>query len=246
MDINLHQNTINKDDRVYECCGIKYKIPQPYSIRNGAICEVDTTASPPIYKPIILRPAFITAICKNIDTGNEKVEITLEKKSQKLLVDKSTLYSRNKIIQLADKGMQVTSLNATVWIQFLSDLEVLNEEVIPSKIMISHLGWVDNQTFIPYKKGNYDLDIDDNISVWTNALTEKGDLNVWIEEFSKLRNNPIFRFILATSFTAPLLKITNSRNFVIYNWGNSKRWKISSCLLCYVCLGTSRQIKSFF
>ena len=239
MEINLHDEEPERDD-FYESCGIKYQIPQPFAIRNGAICVVDSTTDPPIYIPIILRPAFITAICKNIDTGNEKIEVTLEKKSQKIFVDKSTLYSRSKIIQLADKGMQVTSLNATKWIKFLSDLEVLNEDVIPTKTTISHLGWIDNKTFIPYNKGNYDLDVDDDIAIWTNALTEKGDLEKWVEEMARLRENQIFRFILATSFTAPLLKITNSRNFVVYNWGNSKRRKISGCILCDVSLGSSR------
>lgn len=232
---NIDEEIIQKE--MYECCGIAYKIPQPYVIKNGSIVIKEVKNGNTVFTTVFSRPAFITAICRNIDTGDEKVELTLEKNNKKILVDKSMLYSKSKIIQLADKGMQVTSLNANHWIHFLSELEVLNEDIIPVKTTVNHLGWINSKTFIPYEKGNFDLDIDDDISIWTQALSEKGDLNTWIEKISKLRENPVFRFILATSFSAPLLKITNSRNFVVYNWGNSKRREISCSILCYVGLG---------
>ena len=221
MELKMSNERIKKENR-HEFGGIPYRIPPPYHLKNGIIYVVEEKKDGLVERPVILKPAYVTAVCKNIDTGNEKIELTLEKDSKKIFSEKSTAYSRSKIIQLADKGLQVTSLNSSDWIEFLSGLEVLNENVIPLKLTTSHLGWIDNETFMPYKKGEYELDVKDDVSSWTDSIIEKGTLKEWILNTYKNRDNYIYRFILASSFAAPLLKPMDTRSFVIYNWAQSK------------------------
>ena len=221
MELKTSSEKIKKDNR-HGFEGIPYRIPPPYHLKNGIIYVVEEKKDGFVERPVILKPAYVTAICKNIDTGNEKIEITLEKDRKTIFSDKSIVYSRSKIIQLADKGLQVTSLNASDWIEFLSGLEVLNEDVIPVKQTTSHLGWIDDKTFMPYKKGEYELDVKDDVLSWTDSIVERGTLKDWILNTYKNRDNYIFRFILASSFAAPLLKPLDTRSFVIYNWAQSK------------------------
>ena len=242
MDLKLHKEEKNR--YVFE--GIPYRIPPPFFLKNGVIYIVENKKEVVVEEPVILKPAFITAVCKNIDTENEKIELTLEKNSKKIFSDKSILYSKSKIIQLADRGLQVNSLNSSDWIKFLSELEVLNEDVIPVKLTTSHLGWIDNQTFMPFRKGQYELDVKDDVLTWTDSIVEKGNLKEWVFNTYKSRQNYIFRFILACSFAAPLLKLTDTRSFVVYNWAQSKGGKTSAAYVALSVWGKAENLKVNF
>lgn len=206
---------------------IIYKVPEGFRAfsekgiqrellnKNGECIGYDTIS----YKMVL-----INSVLTNYDTGDEKIELVFCDTGKTLIVEKSELYSSSKIIKLSNKGMQVNSNNSRWWIDFISKFEALNDDVIPRKKTINRLGWINEKTFIPYNKNEFELDVNDSTFSWIKALECKGSLIEWVSQMSKLRENVIFRTILATSFSAPLLHITDTRSFVIYNWAMSKRW----------------------
>ena len=64
----------------------------------------------------------------NIDTGAEKLQIAYRKGKQwrKVIAEKGVLASANKILELANVGVAVTSESAKHLVQYFYDLESLN------------------------------------------------------------------------------------------------------------------------
>ena len=60
--------------------------------------------------------------------------------------------------------------------------------------------------------------MDYKLQKWVNAYTSKGSLEDWIKDIKPFRKNPIFRFVLASSFATPLLKLIGHRIFIVYIW----------------------------
>ena len=71
----------------------------------------------------------------NIDTGAEKLQIAYRKGKQwrKVIAEKGVLASANKILELANVGVAVTSESAKHLVQYFYDLESLNYDRIPEK-----------------------------------------------------------------------------------------------------------------
>lgn len=227
MEENIIKKPELENGKEIEYEGIKLKVPEGFRAystqgilkeiinRNGDIVGFDTIS----YKLVLIK-----SILKNYDTEDEKIELVFCDTGKTVIVEKSDLYSHSKIIKLANKGMQVNSNNSRAWVDFLSKLEALNSDELPKKQTIDRLGWINTNTFIPYNNNQFELDVNDNTASWVKALEEKGSFVKWIHQMRDLRKNDLFRFVLATSFSAPLLKLTGTRSFVIYNWAMSKRW----------------------
>ena len=71
----------------------------------------------------------------NIDTGEEKLQLAYRKGAvwRHLIVSKTVLASSNKVTDLAGSGIAVNSQNARAFIQYISDMENLNYDLIPEK-----------------------------------------------------------------------------------------------------------------
>ncbi len=55
--------------------------------------------------------------------------------------NRSTVSNRNGIVRLADYGLGVTSNNAGAVIQYLTDFESANDAIIPTRDIVSKIGW---------------------------------------------------------------------------------------------------------
>ena len=60
------------------------------------------------------------------------------------------------------------------------------------------------------------------------AYCQNGTMEKWIAHMAPHRQRDKFRFILAASFAAPLLRIVKQRIFFVYNWGGSKGGKTAA------------------
>ena len=60
------------------------------------------------------------------------------------------------------------------------------------------------------------------------AYCQNGTFRNWLDHMAPHRSRSKFRFILAASFTAPLLRIIKQRIFFVYNWGGSKGGKTAA------------------
>ena len=155
----------------------------------------------------------------NVENGLEKVKLAFYKdqKWQYVIVEMNTIASKNKILQLANRGISVNENNAKELITYIADVLELNN--IPASKGISRLGWVDN-VFSPYEE---DLKYDGDNSYKSNyeCVTEKGDFEKWKNELLKLRKNKVAHLVIAASFASPLIEIVGGLPFIVHLWGGS-------------------------
>lgn len=153
--------------------------------------------------PILI---VINKLLKNIDTGEEKAELLLFKKGrwEKLVVEKNVLCNTNNLVNLANKGIPVTSVISRELVNWFYSLEMANYNEISVERTTNRMGWIDNKTFIPYKCDDVSLDFKPGIGSWLNRLSEtKGTLEEWktgIKEFLNDDQFGIIRFIMASRF----------------------------------------------
>ena len=82
--------------------------------------------------------------------------------------------------------------------------------------------------FLPGHGDDIVLDIEPSLRGWAAAYHTAGTFGGWIDTMQPHRSRDKFRFILAASFAAPLLKIIQQRIFFVYNWGGSKGGKTAA------------------
>lgn len=178
-------------------------------------------------KCICRTPILLTRRLKSSETGDEKIEIAFLRDGQWKYVSKkrSEIFQAKSIVSLADEGCTITSENAKYVVRFLQALEEENIDIIEVVESTSSFGWQTRNRFLPGHADGLVLDIDPSTRGWAASYCMNGSLKGWIDMIDPLRENDRFRFILAGSFAAPLLRILKQRIFFIYNWGGSKGGK---------------------
>lgn len=181
-------------------------------------------------KCICRTPILLTRRLKSSETGDEKIEIAFLRDGQWKYVSKrrSEIFQAKSIVSLADEGCTITSENAKYVVRFLQALEEENIDIIEVVESTSSFGWQSRNRFLPGHADGLVLDIDPSTRMWASSYCMNGSLKGWVDMVAPLRENDKFRFILAGSFAAPLLRILKQRIFFIYNWGSSKGGKTSA------------------
>lgn len=172
-------------------------------------------------------PIIISKRLRSMEFGDEKVELEYKRDGEvkTAIFPRSTIFQSKSITCLADLGCTVTSENAKQVVSFLSALEAENMDIIPVSDSTGTFGWQTKGRFLPGHGDDIVLDIEPSLRGWANAYEVKGDFEKWKETMAPHRERDKFRFILAASFAAPLLKIISQRIFFVYNWGGSKGGK---------------------
>lgn len=212
----------------------------PYEQLNCGTWNADDTG---IYKMdynSIMQPIKIKACSHpiipierliNIDTNIEKIKLAFykDKKWQYVIVEKNTIASKSKIIQLANLGIEVNENNAKELITYLADVMELNN--IEPKISVGHLGWIDKE-FVPYSN-KYCLDVDKEFKQKINSISEHGNYEEWKKYIKQLRKNSLtLRFMIASSFASVLVKIFKLNTFIVHLWGKSGNGKTVAEMIC--------------
>lgn len=180
--------------------------------RNGK-AEYKEVASP--------IPVVPTAILENVDTRTEKVELAFFKHGgwRSLVADRSVTASRNSIVKLADKGLEVNTDNAALLVKYIADVVAFSLHSMPHKPAKSVLGWVDKE-FMPYTDSVV-FDGDDQFKHLYKAVAQKGDRDKWIGFVRPLRENLELRLCMAASFASPLVELVGENPFVFHLWGGT-------------------------
>lgn len=175
-------------------------------------------------------PIILTQRLKSLETGDEKMEIAFKRDDQwhTAIYPRSTIFSSRSITTLADLGCTITSENARKVVQFLGALEAENIDLIPKNDSTGTFGWQPGKRFLPGHADGITLDIDPSQRGMAAAYCTAGSFDRWIEQMRPHRERERFRFILAASFAAPLLRIVKQRIFFVYNWGGSKGGKTAA------------------
>lgn len=167
-------------------------------------------------------PVFPIERLHNIDAGTEKLRIAFYRDSRwdDVVVDASTASSRNSIVRLSDRGLQVTSESAKNLVMFMSDFCTANKKGLVMRKSISRLGWVGTKEFAPYAEGvAYDGDL--SYQFIYNAVRTEGEASEWMAMAKQFRQSPLLRIILSASFASPLVAYTGYQPFFVHIWGDS-------------------------
>lgn len=170
----------------------------------------------------------------NIDTNTEKIKLAFykDKKWQDIIVERNTIASKSKILQLANRGIEVNENNAKELITYLADVINLNIDTIPYSQSITHLGWINDKEFAPYSE-EYKYDGDISYKTLYESVNVKGDYAKWKEYMRDVRSKSIpLRFMMACSFASVLVNIFKINPFIVHLWGKSSNGKTVSQMIC--------------
>lgn len=202
--------------------------PEGWIYSDKGISHIDEKTYGP--KLVCRTPIILTKRLKSLDTGEEKIEVAYKRDGEwkRAIFPRSTIFTARAVTVLADLGCTVTSENAKSVVRFLSALEAENIDVITKSDSTSTFGWQPGHRFIPGRDQGIVLDIDPSQKQMAAAYMQFGDMEGWIKTMKPHRERDKFRFILAASFAAPLLRILRQRIFFVYNWGGSKGGKTAA------------------
>lgn len=194
---------------------------------NGSVC-----ACP--------HPIMPVARLTNIETGIEKIKVAYRrgKAWRTVIFDRKTLSATNKIIDLADCGIAVTSENARDLVKYLHEVEQLNPDLIPEIECVTHLGWIEKEQdeqaeetatigslyeFVPYGT-KVSFDGEAAYKKRFDAVKAKGDLVKWLEAMDKyIRQNPqpMARIVFASSLASVLIGLLDCNCYWLHLWGGT-------------------------
>ena len=175
-------------------------------------------------------PIYISRILKNAETGKYKAELTykINGKIHTIYVPKETIASSSKILQLANDGIQIIDRFAPMLVQYLADLESMNE--IEHKISTSRLGWVDSvdtagnpcKQFLPYQ-ANVIFDNELNIKSLFDSIRCNGSRDSWYKLIKEIRakRQPEVLLNMAASFASVLVEPCGTLPFIVSLWGGT-------------------------
>lgn len=207
-------------------------LPMNYIVEDSKLYELkeekDEEGNTKIIKILVSTVVpILLDIISNEDSGEEKVKIAIYKygKWKVGIFPKDLVFSHLEIIKLSPFGLPITTLNAKAFVKYFSKCELINIETLPPIQAVTKLGWRKNfKIFVPFTN-EIVVDLDYKLQKWLEGYTQNGSLEEWVNEMKSLRNNTLFRFILSSSFAAPLLRILGHRIFVVYNYGDSRAGK---------------------
>lgn len=172
-------------------------------------------------------PIYIRRILINAETNIHKAEVRFKVRNRwrETFVDRKALASRNMILQLADYGVQVTSENAGLLVQYLSDLEAANPIDIPEQTSTSRLGWI-KDTFMPYGQ-EVVFDNEQNLKSLFDSIAQVGNRARWYECIKEIRKNKRIEMLIyiAASLASVLVEPCGALPFVVDLWGDTGKGK---------------------
>lgn len=170
----------------------------------------------------------------NIDTGIEKIKLAFQKGNRwrEVIVEKSIISASNKIVNLSDNGVGVTSENARLLVKYLSDVENMNYDIIPESYSFSRLGYFRGEGFVPYvDKLVFDGDL--NFRTIYQSVSQKGDKRVWMDEIKKVRKYSVpAKIVIAASIASVLVPVCNAQVFFTHLWSSTSGTGKTVALMC--------------
>ncbi|MDR2749500.1 MAG: DUF927 domain-containing protein, partial [Clostridiales bacterium] len=175
---------------------------------------------------ICSQPLTIEKIMVNRQTGNKKAVVAFRDDDdswKRITVPKRILANNFTILELADKGLDVSMSTSKDLISYIRDLTILNKDLIPIRQSTDSLGWEDNSfsSFTPYF-GNDEFDGEYCYKTLFESVNEKGNYDVWCAEMKELRKNPAVRLVTSASIASALLEPLGAQSYIVHLWGPSE------------------------
>lgn len=189
-----------------------------YNVDDGGIYTIDQFGN---YHVICHQPIIPFEVLRNIDTGEEKLNIAFRSRGEwrELIVSKEVLYNSRSISQLVRCGIDISSETAKDMVSYFQEIEALNRNVIPLKKSVSRLGHIGAEGFSPYVEG-LAFDGEQNYSHIFAAIRSQGSYEAWKKTAIECRQKSLTaRIVLAASFASVLIAPLGGLPFFVHLWG---------------------------
>lgn len=230
-------------------------IPPDYSISADGIEKIAGEGMTTICR----RPVIITSKSFDVEEKNYKLTLaymTTAGKWKKLpATEAASIFDKNKLIILSNKGLSVTSVNALNLVDYLDAFHALNENNLPLTYTVPRCGWYSfngSLFFIdPRKKfsvtdegENFNVIVDSQ-SQFAKTLCQVGSLELWKKAYSLAKKSPVARIMVAAAVAPILLKILGERNFLLHIVAPTRAGKTTALYLGASAVGSEKMIRSF-
>lgn len=169
----------------------------------------------------------------NIDSGEMRLEMAFKRGNRwrSVVIDRATLASQQKILDLSKLGVAVDSDNAKELVKYITFIEAQNYDKLGETNSVSRLGWITGQGFSPYVDGlRFDGDL--SFSHMFDAVKSKGNFFKWVETVKEARKHSlIVRIMLAASFSSVLVEPLGCLPFFLHVWGGTEAGKTVGLML---------------
>ena len=229
--------------------------PPEYSISEDGIEKITGESMTTICR----RPVIITSKSFDVEEKNYKLTLaymTTAGKWKKLpATEAASIFDKNKLIVLSNKGLPVTSVNALNLVDYLDAFYALNENNLPLTYTVPRCGWY------TFKEGDFFIDprkrfsvadegenfnvVVDSQSQFAKTLYQIGNLELWKKAYQLAKKSPVARIMVAAAVAPILLKILGERNFLLYIVAPTRAGKTTALYLGASAVGSEKMIRSF-
>ena len=232
-----------------------FSIPSGYSVSENGIEKVagETMIS------VCRRPVIIKDKTFSVDEKIYKLILAYMKTTGEMeslpATEAAIIFNRNKLVDLANNGLPVTSSNATLLVDYLDAFNADNENNFPMTYTVSRCGWYHfNGTdhFIDPRRNCVITNKEKNISVvvdstsqFAQSLRQIGSLKNWKRAYELAKKSPVARIIVAATIAPILLKILGERNFLLHIYAPTRAGKTTALYLGASAIGSEKIIRSF-
>lgn len=173
----------------------------------------------------------------NIDTGEVKLRIAYkrpgrDKKWQTTIISKEAVADSKQLNKhMSAIGVSINQKSAPILMEYLTDIEDRNYDLIPESKSIGRLGYIEGEGFSPYVE-NLVFDGDAAYRSLYGYIKSGGSQTAWFETALECRKmSTTARIFLAASFASPLLSIVGALPFFVHCWGGSGTGKTVALML---------------
>lgn len=172
--------------------------------------------------------------------------------------EKAIVFNRNRLIDLANADLPVTSSNAAHIVDYLDAFNALNEQKLPLSKFVNRGGWhkfngtdyfIDPRrevTITDDDSGkNIRVMVDTSRSEFAQHLKQVGSLDKWKEIYQLAKKSPVARLMVAAAVAPPLLKVLGERNIFLYIYTSTRAGKTTALYLGTSAIGDERINCSF-
>lgn len=233
-----------------------FSVPPEYSISSTRGVEKVTDKG---FVTVCRRPVIVVEKAFNTEEKIIKYRLAYQTKDGHWHTLPATsaaiIANKNKIVDLAEKGLPITSTTATALVDYLDAFKAQNEDVIPTSYTVPRCGWhtfgnddyfIDPRRPCDVHQGdkNFSVTVDER-STFAESLHARGTLEHWKRAYELAKTSPVARFMTAAAVAPPLLKILGERNFLTYVFAHSRAGKTTGLNLGASTTGSEKIIRSF-
>ena len=233
----------------------KFSIPDGYSVGSNGVEKVAGESMILVCR----NPVIIKSKTFSVDEKIFKLTLAYMNQTGKLKTlpptEAAIIFNRNKLVDLANNGLPVTSSNANLLVDYLDAFNAQNETNFPLTYTVPRCGWYTfggKKKFIDPRRPCTITDEDKNISVvvdslslFAKSLRQKGNLEAWKKIYLLAKKSPVARIMVAAAIAPILLKVLGERNFLLYICAPTRAGKTTALYLAASAVGDEKMIRSF-